>query len=94
MKERNAPVNALRLPSKPFLYTLDQVAHLVNITEDQLRAKYIYFASDTGGPNRQRLIIARNIANLGDDPDWRVSEDELKAWLKRKGFKVWYPSFY
>jgi hypothetical protein len=84
----------IRLPSKPFLYTLDQVAHLLNVTEVQLRASFVYFATDTSGPNLKKLLTARNIAALGDTPEWRISEDELKAFLKRKGFKIWYPSFY
>jgi len=87
-------VNGIRLPSKPFLYTLDQVAHLLQLPETELRSGFVYYATESSGPNLKRALVARNIANLGDTPDWRVSEDEFKSWLKRKGFKIWYPSFY
>lgn len=85
-KKRAAAEFRLNLP--PFLYTLDQIAQSLAITEDHLREKYVHFVSPG---NREKLnpnkMIARNISNSSAFNDWRITDSEFLRWMKHKGFK-------
>lgn len=77
------------LPIRPFLYTLDQIGTILNVTVPNLRQSgYLYFDGRQPGralPDELRCV---NIAHpQTDKPDWRVEERELIRWMKRKGFK-------
>ena len=74
------------LPPRIFLYTLDQVAYCVEMSVESLRRAHVHFAGRTTGYSPRGLILARNIAEPKDKPDWRVTEGELVRWLKFKGF--------
>jgi hypothetical protein len=78
------------LPRPPFLYTLDQVAQIANVTMSNLTTRLIYYNTLTSGKPKLFLIIANNIAAPGDKPEWRVSDAELERWLKYKGFRPRY----
>ena len=70
------------------LYTLDQVATMLSISETQLVAQYIYFPGRSTGPNSSRLMTARNIApTLDDTPEWRISEREIVRYCKVRGVR-------
>jgi hypothetical protein len=80
----------LGLPARPFLYTLDQIASLLGVTEDYLKNPANGFCFFTGRtPGRPRPDEVR-VVNLQPDPhrspDWRVEERELIRWMKRRGF--------
>ena len=79
----------LGLPVRPFLYTLDQVSTILNITESVLkRDGYVHFDGRTPGTARMDELRAVNVAHgITDKPNWRVEERELIRWMKRKGFK-------
>lgn len=77
------------LPVRPFLYTLDQIAGLLNMDQKALMKQYIYFTGRSLGVDRADYITARNIALPEDTPDWRVLEKELLRWMKRKGFQYY-----
>jgi len=79
----------LGLPIRPFLYTLDQIADLIDKKLRQLRLDDIYFDQVSSGPKPIGKMIARNIASPGDKPDWRVAEQEFKRWLRLKRFRVY-----
>jgi hypothetical protein len=80
---------ALNLPRRPFLYTLDQVGTILNLTEARLRqGKYLFFAGRTPGVQTKDEMLTRNIAAADEPPEWRIEERELIRWLKRKGFRV------
>lgn len=78
----------LGLPVRPFLYTLDQIGTILNITETTLKNKgYVHFRGRTTGRPLPDELAAVNIAPKADDaPNWRVEERELIRWMKRKGF--------
>lgn len=77
-------MSALRLPPRPFLYTLDQVADLLAVSNV---APYIFYdGRSTGTPPKDKML-ARNIAPSGDRPEWRIEEQELIRWFKRTGFR-------
>lgn len=79
----------LGLPARPFLYTIDQIAGLIDVEEHHLRTHYVYFDGRSTGYVQPHHIRARNIAPPKLAPEWRVAENELKRWLKNKGFKLY-----
>lgn len=77
------------LPMTPFLYHLDQVAIMLNMTEDQLVDTLIFFSGRSFGRLSPRQIKAINIsADPEGSPMWRVTEGELVRWLKLLGIRV------
>jgi hypothetical protein len=78
------------LPARPFLFTLDQISVLLDISERKMIASgYVYLEGRSVGIARRDMMIARNIAPATERPDWRVAERELIRWFKRKGFKYY-----
>lgn len=89
MAEQPRKREPVGLPPRPFLYTLDQVAQIVSIELDQLRLRHIHFENRTVGGRHPARMLARNIAEASDKPDWRVAEQELIRWMRHKGFKYY-----
>ena len=84
--EREA--DRLGLPPRVFLYTLDQIAFILEVDLARLKRAYVFYEGrSTGLPGRDK-IPARNIAPKGETPDWRVSEPALIHWMKLKGYKL------
>lgn len=77
------------LPVRVFLYTIDQIAVLVDLEQKTLEKHHIYFEGRSIGSRRRDLMIARNIAPAHEKPDWRIAERELVRWLKFKGFRYY-----
>jgi hypothetical protein len=77
------------LPLRPFLYTLDQVATLLEISEYELTKNHIHLDRVSVGVCPKKKMIARNVAPDGDKPDWRVAERDLIRWMKYKGFRYY-----
>lgn len=77
------------LPMRPFLYTLDQIATLIATDVAALRSRFIYFDGRSTGRRPPDRMWARNIAEPGDTPEWRVAEAELLRWLRRKGYRFY-----
>lgn len=77
------------LPPRPFLYTLDQIAAILSIREDTVRTRYIWYDGRSVGVRRKQEMLARNIADPDEKPDWRVSEQEFIRWMQFKGFKFY-----
>ena len=79
----------LGLPLRPFLYTVDQLSTMLELTEQTLHTSHLFHEGRDVGVRDRYHMIARNIAKPGDPPDWRVAEKELKRWLRLKGFKYY-----
>lgn len=77
------------LPSRPFLYTLDQVATLLAIDEDALAQNYVYFDGRSLGAQMPYHLLAHNLARPDTKPEWRITERELVRWLRRKKIRVY-----
>ena len=76
----------VKLPPRLFLYTLDQVAYCISVSEVTLKKRFLYLEGRSMGVHRSGLIMCRNIAEPDVRPDWRVAENELIRWMKFKGF--------
>jgi hypothetical protein len=77
------------VPIRPFLYTLDQIESLLEIKQYDLRRTHVHFNGRSVGMRPREKMLAINVADASDPPDWRISEAELVRWLRVKGFKVY-----
>lgn len=77
------------LPRPPFLYTLDQIASLLNLGLDDLKRKYIFFEGQTAGLRGKKMrAVALDPEAPQGQRDWRVQDAEFLSWLRRTGFRV------
>lgn len=85
-----AQPESVGLPPRPFLYTLDQISVILNISQSDVGRRYVYYEGRSTGARSVRLLVARNInPDPEDKPDWRVAERELIRWMKTMGFKFY-----
>jgi len=78
----------LQLPVKSFMYTPDQIATMLAITERHLSRHLLYYVGRMKRPKTQEDLVAFNIARVNEDPIWRIPEEELLRWLKWKRIRV------
>ena len=76
------------LPATPFLYTLDQIAQMVSLPHKKIVDQYLHFAGITPGLQDPERMLAANLAQFGEEADWRVGDAEFIRWLRHKGFRV------
>lgn len=88
-EHHNNNARSVGLPPRPFLYTVDQISVLLELSEASLRSSYIYYVGRSIGHNNPDLMTARNIAKPGEHPDWRITERELVRWMRRRGFRYY-----
>lgn len=81
--------DAVMLPYRPFLFTVDQIAVLLNVSEQEVKAHLLYYERRSIGTRSNHQMIARNIAGPDERPDWRVAERELVRWMRLKGFRYY-----
>jgi hypothetical protein len=78
------------LPPRPFLYSIDQIAWIVNVKIETVMDRYIFYAGRSIGTRPPGMMTARDISPRPDDiPVWRVGETELIRWMQHKGFKFY-----
>lgn len=78
---------AMGLPWRPFLYTVDQVLGLFALPDDRKRTFFYYRGRTTFVKQRAHLEFI-NIALDNEKPEWRCDERELIRWMRFKGFRV------
>lgn len=77
-----------QLPKKPFLYTLDQIAEILQVDQKYLKQNLLWWQGrEIGVFNFREKMKAVNVAPEGETPEWRVSEGSLINFLKAKGIK-------
>lgn len=77
------------LPIRPILWTLDQIATMVGSKLETLKQHYVHYDGRSVGVRKHKRLLARNIAEAGEKPDWRVAEAELLRWMKACGFRIY-----
>jgi hypothetical protein len=82
------------MPRPVFQYTLDQIAMCLALDETYLRASLIHFDTVTAGTKPRGKMTAHNVADLGDKPDWRVTENEFIRWLRMRGYRKMFDTLY
>lgn len=78
---RRADRERLGLPPRLFLYTLDQIADMLAVS-DLAEAGMVHFEGRSPGVPQERQMIARNISPDDQPPEWRVEEREFIRWMK------------
>ena len=78
----------VEMPVRPFLYTMDQVATLLQVNVRDLRAKMVWFRGRSTFAKDNHHLQAINIARPDEKPDWRIEERELLRWFGYKGYEV------
>lgn len=77
------------LPPRVFLYTLDQIGLMLDLSQRQLTAQYVYFEGRSIGVRHKWFMTARNIAPPDAPPEWRITEREFIRWMRHKGFRYY-----
>ena len=80
------------MPTLTFLFTLDQIASMLGMSEHDLHYKHIWFLQRSTGRKYRHQMVARNIAADTDKPDWRVSHQDFVRWLNANGFEIKWPA--
>lgn len=77
------------LPPRVFLYTLDQLSVMLEVSIPRIQQHYIYFEGRSIGSRRKNLMIAHNIAPPNIKPEWRVVDREFIRWMRNQGFRYY-----
>lgn len=77
------------LPPRTFLYTIDQIATMTQISETKLHMDHIYHEGRDIGHRDIHQMRAVNMAKPEDKPDWRIADKDFIRWMKLKGFKFY-----
>lgn len=88
-KEPKFDPKRVGLPPRPFLYTFDQIANLLSISETKLKRDFIYYDGVSIGAHSIKHMLAKDIGD-GGKRDWRVAEQELVRWMIYKKIRVYY----
>lgn len=86
-----APRNpeAVGLPFRAFMYTVDQISLMTEIEEKRIREDILHYEGRSPGARPNDKLKSINIALREDKPDWRVSEQELIRWMRVKGIRYY-----
>jgi hypothetical protein len=79
--------NTIVLPKHDFLWTRDQIMHLLSVDNVEVLNRMIYFEGRSTGAPPKGMLRAINIMPAGVKPEWRIAESELKRWMRYKDFR-------
>lgn len=88
MAGQPADPQAVGLPPVIFLFTIDQIAGMLNVEVPTVMTTYLYFVGRSSGRKDTIQMDAINIAPEDQAPDWRVPQREFLRWCTRRGIKV------
>jgi hypothetical protein len=74
------------LPPRPFFYTLDQLATMLEIEEQALK-RWLHYEGRSIGPCPRDKILVHNLAPEGETPVWRALDRNFIRWLRFKGLR-------
>lgn len=72
----------VHLPTREFLYTLDQIAIMLDLSRKDLIERLVYFRGREVRRRSRQMIEAVNIAPPEQKPIWRVPESGFRLWLR------------
>lgn len=88
MGNKPADPQEVGLPPFVFLFTVDQIAGMLNVEERTVMLQYLYYAGRSSGRKASHQMDAVNIAPETANPDWRIPAREFLRWCTRRGIKV------
>lgn len=77
----------LQIPIKMFMYHIDQIASMLDVTELTMKKNMLYYQGRERRKWTQDDLVAVNISRVNAPPEWRISEEEFMRWMKYKGIK-------
>ena len=84
----NHKLGKVGLPSLVFMFTIDQIASMLNISEDTVSGVYLYYQGRSTGMKKKHHMVAINIAPEDNEKAvWRVSLEEFRLWLRKMGVR-------
>lgn len=83
----NRERHKIGIPVRPFLYTVDQLAVMLDLPKQELHENYFFYEGRSVGLRPKNKMVTRNIAPPDMHPEWRVLEKEFIRWMKVKGFR-------
>lgn len=86
---RQKDARSVGLPPRVFLFTVDQVAYMLNLSELYVKRNLLFYFGRSTGVQPKETLLVRNIAPAGKTPEWRCTEQELVRFLRRKGYRVY-----
>lgn len=76
----------VNLPPREFMYTIEQVAQLLDVSVGFVEKSVCHFYGRSVGSSRGKAITI-NVALPDQKPVWRISETEFKIWMRYKKIK-------
>lgn len=83
----------LGLPPRIFMYTPDQLATMLELTEQYVKRTLLFYDVREPGLAPKSKMRAVNIAPEGETPQWRVTEREFIRYLRSRGVKFYERGF-
>jgi hypothetical protein len=71
------------------MYTADQIAGMLELTEKYVREQLFFYDVREPGIRPKKRLRAVNIAPEGETPEWRVTEREFLRYLRLSGVKFY-----
>lgn len=69
------------------MYTLDQIALMLDLDESYLVKHYLYLPGGRSTGAVGRRLRCTNIARPDQAPNWRVAESDFKVWMQKLGVR-------
>ena len=82
----------LQLPVKTFMYTIEQIAYMLDVTEQTVKKRILYYQGRERRKWTNDDLVAVNFSRQDEKPEWRISEEEFIRWMRRKRIKFTAPS--
>jgi hypothetical protein len=81
----------IALPPRIFMYTIDQIAMMLEVEEKYIKQNLLHYEHRSPGICPKSKMRAVNLAAEGDTPQWRVTENTLLGFLRRRGVRFYTP---
>ena len=80
----------VNLPIRVFMYTIDQIAFMLEVSEQNVRESFLFYEGRSVGVCPRDKLLAVDISpDNATTPEWRVAETHFRRWMKFKGWKIY-----
>lgn len=81
-------MHKVELPERLFLFTVDQISFMLEVSEQQIYDNYLFYEGRSVGVRPKDKMLARDISPPNaPKPDWRITDREFTRWMRLKGFR-------
>lgn len=86
--ESEKNIKTIGLPPLVFMFTVDQIASMLAVSEKRVMEAFLYYGERTTGRMPRHQMRTINIAPSNEKAEWRIPSREFLAWCKRMGVKI------